>query len=287
MPVISQAEETAESQPRDFYEYLTMLVKQAARTYLAQEQIEFDVEDLPIDLRFSAQASFGDYSMPVMPWAGKNKLGRPPLVIAEALAALFRAMHIPAIEEITVTKPGYINFRLSHPQVGREIIERVLEAGADFGQNNVGAGTKVIVEHTNINSNKAAHVGHIRNASIGDTVVRMLRTQGYHVEAQNYIDDTGVQVADVVVAFTLLNEGILNLPEGNERLPGESFDYYCSRLYVAVGKAYDSHPELIERRKKVLRAIEHGNEPYAEMAADLSRKIVQAHLVTMSRLNIS
>jgi arginyl-tRNA synthetase len=151
----------------------------------------------------------------------------------------------------------------------------------------VGAGTKVIVEHTNINSNKAAHVGHIRNASIGDTVVRMLRTQGYHVEAQNYIDDTGVQVADVVVAFTLLNEGILDLPEGNDRLPGESFDYYCSRLYVAVGKAYDSHPELIERRKKVLRAIEHGNEPYAEMAADLSRKIVQAHLVTMSRLNIS
>jgi arginyl-tRNA synthetase len=203
------------------------------------------------------------------------------------LAAQFRAMHIPAIEEITVTKPGYINFRLSHPQVGREIIERVLEAGADFGQNNVGVGTKVIVEHTNINSNKAAHVGHIRNASIGDTVVRMLRTQGYHVEAQNYIDDTGVQVADVVVAFTLLNEGILDLPEGNDRLPGESFDYYCSRLYVAVGKAYDSHPELIERRKKVLRAIEHGNEPYAEMAADLSRKIVQAHLVTMSRLNIS
>ena len=287
MSTTSQEQETAETQPEDLYEYLIRLIQQATRAYLAQEHIDFDVEQLPIDLRFSAQASFGDYSMPVMTWAGKNKLGRPPLVIAEGLAAQLRAMHIPVIEEITVTKPGYVNFRLSHSQVGRDIIERVLEEGADFGQNDVGAGIKVIVEHTNINSNKAAHVGHIRNASIGDTVVRMLRAQGYHVEAQNFIDDTGVQVADVVVAFTLLSEGILDLPEGNDRLPDESFDYYCSRLYVAVGRAYDSHPELIERRKKVLRAIEHGEEPYAEMAADLSRKIVQAHLVTMARLNIS
>jgi arginyl-tRNA synthetase len=287
MSITSQDQEMAETQPEDLYEYLIRLIQQAMRAYLAQEQIDFDVEQLPIDLRFSAQATFGDYSIPVMPWAGKNKLGRPPMVIAEGLTTQLRDMHIPFIEEITVTKPGYINFRLSHPQVGRNIIERVLEEGADFGQNDVGTGTKVIVEHTNINSNKAAHVGHIRNASIGDTVVRMLRTQGYQVEAQNYIDDTGVQVADVVVAFNLLNEGILDLPEGNERLPGESFDYYCSRLYVAIGKAYDSHPELLELRKKVLRAIEHNAEPYAEMAAELSRRIVQAHLVTMARLNIS
>ncbi len=287
MSITSQEQETAETQPEDLYEYLVRVIQQAVRAYLAQEQIDFDVEQLPINLGFSAQASFGDYSMPVLSWAGKNKLGRPPMEIAEALAALLNAMHIPAIEEVTATKPGYINFRLSHPQVGQQIIERVLEAGADFGQSEVGIGTKVIVEHTNINSNKAAHVGHVRNASIGDTVVRMLRAQGYRVEAENYIDDTGVQVADVVVAFTLLNEGILELPEGTDRLPGESFDYYCSRLYVAVGKAYESYPELIERRKKVLRAIEHGDEPYAEMAADLSRKIVQAHLITMTRLNVS
>src|SRR5205807_4478772 len=226
-------------------------------------------------------------SMPVMPWGSKNKLARKPLLIAEALAAILRDMQIPAMQEITVTTPGFLNFRLNRPFIGQVIIERVLDAGADFGQSDTGVGTKYVVEHTNINSNKAAHVGHIRNASIGDTVVRMLRTQGYHVEAQNFIDDTGVQVADVGVAFTLLNDGILDLPEGNERLPGESFDYYCSRLYVAVGKAYDNRPELIERRKEVLRAIEHNEDPYAEMAADLSRKIVQAHLVTMARLNVS
>src|SRR6266849_8794592 len=118
----------------------------------------------------------------------------------------------------------------------------------------------------------------------------MLRSQGYHVEANNYIDDTGVQVADVVVGFTLLKEGIIQLPEGNEQLPGESFDYYCSRLYVAVGKAYDNQLELLELRKMVLRAIEHRGNPtegldYAAMAADLSEKIVRAHLATMARLN--
>src|SRR5713226_6165514 len=228
MSVISKAEETAESAPGDLYEYLTTLVKQATNTYLAQEQIDIELEQLPLDLRFSAQANFGDYSMPVMSWAAKNKLGRPPLVIAEALASSLREMHAPIIQEIVVTKPGYLNFRLNQPTVGRNIMEHILEAGADFGQGTTGLGTKVLIEHTNINSNKAAHAGHIRNSCIGDAVVRMLRSQGYQVEANNYIDDTGVQVADVVLGFALLKEGKLQIPGGNEQLPDESFDYYCS-----------------------------------------------------------
>jgi len=293
----------AEATPRDLHEYLTTFIKQAVSTYLAQEQIDFAIEQLPIDLRFSAQASFGDYSMPVMPWGGKNKLARKPLSLAEALATILRNMQIPAIQEITVTAPGFLNFRLNRPFIGQVIIERVLDAGADFGQNDTGVGTKIVVEHTNINSNKAAHVGHLRNSCIGDSVVRMLRSQGYHVEAQNYIDDSGVQVADVVMGFTLLQKGELQLPGGNEEMPGESFDYYCSRVYVAVGKAFDeaeqvkeSQPEKLDRlkemRKAVLHAIEHGSEPeagpdYPLLASDISRQIVQAHLTTMSRLNVS
>lgn len=282
----------AKSSATDIHEYLTTLIKQATNTYLAREQLHFNSEELPIDLRFSAQSSFGDYSMPVMPWAGKNKLGRPPLSIAEALAGVLREMQDPAVDEITVTKPGFLNFRLNRPELGKVIIERVLDAGADFGHNDVGIGTKVIVEHTAINSNKAAHVGHLRNSCLGDTTVRMLRSQGYNVEAENYIDDSGAQVADVVVGLVLLKNGILELPDGNQQLPGESFDYYCSRVYVAVGKAYEADPELLDLRKVVLHAIEHGSEPesgpdYPVMAADLSRQIVQAHLATMARLNIS
>src|SRR5450755_3050545 len=196
--------------------------------------------------------------MPVMGWS-KNKLGRPPLQIAEALTTILKDMQPAAIAEITATKPGFVNFRLNRAQVGRTIIERVLEAGPDFGLSESGVGTKVIVEHTNINSNKAAHVGHLRNSCIGDTVVRMLRSQGYQVEADNYIDDSGV--------------------------------------HVAVGKVYEnketeSGKEALELRRAALRAIEHGEEPasgpdYSLRASDISRQIVQAHLNTMARLNIS
>ena len=294
---VSNEANMVEATPKDLHDYLTDLIQQAMARYLAQEQIACDIAQLPIDLRFSAQSNFGDYSMPVMSWASKNKLGRPPLQIAEGLATILRDMRTSAIQEITATKPGYLNFLLNRPEVGKEIVERVLEAGADFGQDTVGAGTKVIVEHTNINSNKAAHVGHLRNACIGDTVVRMLRSQGYQVEADNYIDDSGVQVADVVVGFALLHKGLLQLPQGNDRLSGESFDYYCSRVYVAVGKVYDEKEsevgkKALELRRTVLHAIEHGEEPesgpdYPVMAADISRQIVQAHLKTMSRLNIS
>lgn len=296
MSATSEAQHMSESTAKDLYEYLTAVIKQAVSTYLAQEKIQFDVDQLPIDLRFSAQSSFGDYSMPIMSWQGKNRLGRPALPMAEALVTILQNMNIPIIKEITPTRPGYINFRLNRPEVGKSIMERVLEDGPDFGQNSIGAGTKVIVEHTNINSNKAAHVGHLRNACIGDTVVRMLRSQGYQVEADNYIDDSGVQVADVVVGFTLLQKGQLQLSGGNAQLPEESFDYYCSRIYVAVQKVYDEGTEQSQAasalRREVLRAIEHGDEPesgpdYPTLARDISQQIVQAHLKTMSRLNIS
>ena len=119
MTTTSETEHMAEATPRDLHEYLTTFIKQAIVTYLSQEQIDFDAEQLEIDLRFSAQTSFGDYSMPVMKWASKNKLGRPPLAIAEALARVLRDMQIPGIEEITVTKPGYLNFRLNRPFIGQ------------------------------------------------------------------------------------------------------------------------------------------------------------------------
>ncbi len=296
MTVTSEAQHMSESAYKDFHEYLTALIKQATSLYLAQEHIALDIEQLPMDLRFSAQSSFGDYSMPIMSWAGKNKLGRPLPQIAEALITNLHDMRASAIAEITFTR-GFINFRLNRAEVAKTIIERVLEAGPDFGQNEIGVGTKVIVEHTNINSNKAAHVGHLRNSCLGDTVVRMLRSQGFQVEADNYIDDSGVQVADVVVGFTLLQQGQLQLAEGNEQLPGESFDYFCSRVYVAVSKIYDDKEDelgqkALELRKTVLHAIEHGEEPeagpdYPLLAADISHQIVQAPLNTMARLNIS
>ena len=275
---------------QDIHSNLTALIHETIIQYLAQEGLTIEPEQLPVVLAFSAQASFGDYSMPVMAWS--RLLSRPPMAIAEAIGTLLRSAHHPALAEITVTRPGFLNFRLHRPAVGRTIIEQVLDQRTAFGQGRSGLQTKVVVEHTAINSNKAAHVGHLRNSCIGDTVVRMLRSQGYEVEAQNYIDDSGVQVADVVVGFTLMQQGKLQVPGGNGPAEGESFDYFCSRVYVAIGKAYETQPELLNLRKAVLHAIEHGDEPesgpdYPTIAGDVSRQIVQAHLKTMARLNIA
>ncbi|HEX8994550.1 MAG TPA: arginine--tRNA ligase [Ktedonobacterales bacterium] len=276
----------------DLIERLTGLLREAAGAFIREQGLNADVATLPFDVRPAVQASFGDYGMPLMPWAGKNRLGRPPMQIAEGVASQLRAAQSPIIRTVTVAAPGFLNITLDWPSVGRGILERVETAGADFGSSQANAGVKVVIEHTAINSNKAAHVGHLRNSCVGDTAARMLRAQGYHVEVQNYIDDTGVQVADVVVGQELIRRGELEVDGGPEQLPGESFDYYCSRVYVAVGKAYERRPELAEMRRSVLHSIEHGGarEPgqpdYAAMAAELSHEIVHAHLKTMSRLNI-
>lgn len=284
---------SSDATPLDLVTQLTTLLKQAAASYIRDEGMAVAVDSLPFDVRPAAQASFGDYGMPTMPWAAKTRLGKPPMVIAEALATRLRAKEHPIIREVSVASPGFLNITLDRPAVGAEIIARVREAGNTFGQSQVGERTKVIIEHTNINSNKAAHVGHLRNSCIGDTVARALRSQGYQVEIENYIDDTGVQVADVVVGLTLLERGELELEGGPTQRPDESFDYYCSRVYVATGKAYEARPELLELRRAVLHAIEAGaaevsggEADFAARAANLSEKIVQAHLATMARLNV-
>src|ERR1700676_424600 len=125
MSITSQAEETANVIPTDLYDYLVSLTRQATATYLAQEGIAIELEQLPINLNFSAQASFGDYSIPFMSWA--KKLGRSPVAIAQRIAAILQEMQAPAIAEISVTN-GYLNFSLNRPDVGRNVIERVLDA---------------------------------------------------------------------------------------------------------------------------------------------------------------
>ncbi|HEX9035507.1 MAG TPA: arginine--tRNA ligase [Ktedonobacterales bacterium] len=284
---------TAPANPQDFIARLTALLQEATARYIRDEGLSISVDALPFDVRSTTQASFGDYSMPLMPWAAKTRVGRPPMVIAEALATRLRAMEQPAIRAVSVAPPGFINITMNRAQVGAQIIGQIHAAGDTFGHSTTGAGVKVVIEHTNINSNKAAHVGHLRNSCIGDTVARALRTQAYQVEVQNYIDDTGVQVADVVVGLTLLSRGELTIEGGPDQLPDESFDYYCSRVYVATGKAYEARPELLEMRRAVLHAIEAGSEAipagepdFAAQAADLSTRIVRAHLGTMSRLNV-
>jgi arginyl-tRNA synthetase len=148
----------------------------------------------------------------------------------------------------------------------------------------VAPSVKTVVEHTAINPNKAAHVGHLRNAALGDTLVRVLRFRGTLVEVQNYIDDTGVQVADVVVGFRELErqtlESIRHIADTTR------FDYYCWDLYSRVTEWYEGDKARLEIRAAALHDLEHGGNETADMGAFIVDRIVRAHLKTMARLNI-
>ncbi len=173
---------------------------------------------------------------------------------------------------------GYINIRFDRGAYGAALLE-----GADRAA--TASSAKVIVEHTNINPNKAAHIGHLRNAVLGDTFVRMLRAVGHRVEVQNYIDNTGVQVADVVAGFHYLEKK--TPAQVGALLDGETrFDYICWDLYARTSQHYKDHPESLIWRAQTLHAIEAGEGELAEMAHLVADAIVNFHLATMLRLNI-
>jgi arginyl-tRNA synthetase len=251
------------------------------------EAVRRALDDLGVDAAFevvverSARPEFGDWSTPA-PLGLARILRRAPAAIAADLAARLEAAPVPRVRAWTVTPPGYVNADLDV----RTWVDAVLAAATDLETTgtvdliDVGAWAagKTLVEHTATNPNKAAHVGHLRNACIGDTVARVLRRTGHAVEVNNYIDDTGVQVADVVV-------GIREL--GIEPMPDEPFDQYCSRVYIAVSARYETDPGLLERRRAVLRDVEEGGNPTAVFVKEVARRIVNAHLATMRRFDIA
>src|SRR5690606_16487210 len=146
------------------------------------------------------------------------------------------------------------------------------------------AAGKAIVEHTAINPNKAAHVGHLRNTALGDTLVRVLAFRGVPVEVQYYIVDTGVQVADVDVGFSVLERK--SLDEIREIADSTRFDYYCWDLYARVGEWYAGDKARLADRARTLHDIEHGGNDNAAAAAFIADRIVRCHLQTMARMNV-
>ena len=184
---------------------------------------------------------------------------------------------IEGVAGIEIAGNGYMNVRLDRGLYGSSLLRGEAPLAAVEAE-------KVIIEHTNINPNKAAHIGHLRNAILGDTFVRMLRAIGSNVEVQNYIDNTGVQVADVVVAFEHLEK---KSPADVQKLIETTrFDYLCWDLYARMSGYYAEHPEALEWRKSTLHAIESGEGATSELAHLVSDAIVRAHLATMYRLNI-
>jgi arginyl-tRNA synthetase len=229
--------------------------------------------EIPVEL--PPNRTLGDIAVPLA-FTLARRLRKAPKVIAQEVAAALG--QIDGFSRIEAAPSGYINFFLDR----QHFAGRWLKGEAPLA----GTGrTKSIVEHTAINPNKAAHIGHLRNAALGDAFGRLLRFLGREVEIQNYIDDTGVQVADVAVGFREL-EG-KSLDEVREIAANTRFDYYCWDLYARVTEWYGEDKARLKIRSAALHAIEHGGNETAEMARVIADHIVRCHLRTMARMNIT
>jgi arginyl-tRNA synthetase len=218
------------------------------------------------------QSSFGEVAVPAA-----FQLARELKKAPKAIAAEIADLTIPGVSAIEIAGNGYLNIRLDRGYYAHHLLTG--DTGAETR-----AAEKIIVEHTNINPNKAAHIGHLRNAILGDTFVRMLRAAGNRVEVQNYIDNTGVQVADVVVGFVHLEKK--SPAEVQQLIDAQKFDYYCWDLYAKVGTYYQENPDALKWRAETLHAIEANEGAVAEIAHLVADAIVRTHLATMLRLNI-
>ena len=253
------------------------LEKRIRERVSARLKVLYGVE-AQVALEQPREPAFGEVALPVAFQLAKQ-LRRPPKIIAQELATALGP--IEGVASVEVAGNGYLNVRLDRGWYAQRLLEPPAEAPA------AGAAEKIIVEHTNINPNKAAHIGHLRNAVLGDTFARMLRALGHTVEVQNYIDNTGVQVADVVVGFLHLEEKTLEEVEQFISARAPKFDYHCWDLYARVSAHYHENPPALAWREEALHAIEAGEGTAARLGQVIADAIVRAHLATMWRLGIA
>jgi arginyl-tRNA synthetase len=229
----------------------------------------------PFAIEVPPNRALGDLAVTVAFQLART-LRKAPRTIAQELAAALTS--VPGVARVTATPAGYLNLYLDRPAfMLARVRGEVQPAPAPID--------KTIVEHTAINPNKAAHIGHLRNAALGDTLVRVLRFSRAPVEVQNYIDDTGVQVADVIVGFKDIESR--SFDEITHIADTTRFDYYCWDLYSRVTEWYEEDRTRLTIRAAALHDLEAGGNETARVGAFIVGRIVRAHLATMARLNIS
>jgi arginyl-tRNA synthetase len=252
------------------HEALRSRIRETVRTLYS-----LDPADVPaFAIESPPRRALGDLAVPLA-FELARKLRKAPRTIAQEMAAALGP--IDGVVKVEAAPNGYLNIFLDRPRLLREWLGTKGRATrAEHG--------KVIVEHTAINPNKAAHIGHLRNSALGDTLVRLIRFGGSPVEVQNYIDDTGVQVADVVVGFRHLEQK--GLEDVRRLADATRFDVYCWDLYAKVTEWYEQDKARLEIRKATLHDLEHGGNDNAALGAFIADRIVRHHLATMERLRI-
>ena len=233
--------------------------------------------DVPVVLERPPKLAMGEAASPLCFELAKQ-MRKPPRALAQEIANSLRP--VPGVARIEVAGGGYLNFFFDRANFFRAACE---EAGHESASP-VANAPKTVVEHTSINPNKAAHIGHVRNAVLGDTFARLLRHAGRRVEVQNYIDNTGVQVADVVLGFLHLEKK--SLAEIKALAAAPKFDYLCWDLYTRVTQWLAEDKSRLELRNQTLKEIEEGHGDTAKAGEVIATAIVHCHLRTLDRLGI-
>jgi arginyl-tRNA synthetase len=233
-------------------------------------KVEFDVSE-------PSQKEFGDLSCNAGFLLAKHAKKPPQNIaadLAEAIRPKIRGTYILSAE----TTGGHINFRADYTKLSPAALGQALKSQENYGYYDSGQGKHVVIEHTSVNPNKALHVGHMRNVIIGDTLYRIMKATNHRVTLLNYVDDSGLQVADIVVGFKFAGFPV-------EPAKKQKFDHYCGdEVYVKINEMYENDPPLAEKRKLVLKEIEEGKSEIARFAADITLRVLNEQLKTCWRM---
>ena len=240
------------------------------------------IQELSIsEISFSvdvAKPGFGDVSSNIAFLLAKE-LKKSPKEITQIISEKYLQCNSVFVLKTEAHPSGYLNFFADWAKLSKLILsESYLDT---FGNIDIGKKSDIVVEHTSVNPNKALHIGHIRNIVVGDTVSRILKKANYNVKVLNYIDDSGLQVADIIVGFKHLGF--------NEEPPNDKkFDHYCGDdVYVKTTQKYELDPSLEDVRKNTLKELEDGNSEIAKFGDSITRKVLSGQLQTCWNLNVS
>jgi arginyl-tRNA synthetase len=254
------------------------LLFEEIRSRLKQISDELHYPQVEFEISEAARPEFGDVSCNIAFLLAKN-LKKRPFEIAGIISKEYRKNTGKFVKEITAHPSGYVNFVANHIELNNSTIK--LAAQKRYGDTDFGKNLKIVVEHTSVNPNKALHIGHVRNIIIGDTISRILNKAQYDVRVLNYVDNSGLQVADIIVGFKY---GGFSLGQPKD----QKFDHYCGDVvYVNITEKYETDSKLVAKRTQVLKELEEGTSETAKFANDITRKVLDEQLKTCWRLGVT
>ena len=251
-----------------------------ARKAVSEALASSGYADVPFDMAEPPRKEFGDLTCNVAFPLSKQLKKAPAKIAAELIESQLKNRKWELVKSVEPHPAGYINFHADYSKLSPLTLSQVLSSPATYGHYDAGQGKHVVIEHTSVNPNKALHVGHMRNVILGDTLYRIMKATNHRMTVLNYVDDSGLQVADIIIGFRFAGFPV-------EPPDGRKFDQYCGdEVYVKVNQMYEKDPALADRRKQVLREIEEGKSELAQFAAEITKRVLDEQLKTCWRMRV-